>query len=109
MQYLVWKDRFTKITESSGVLQNVSKTITLEVSDSQTPNSGILLAPFAQLSFNGDIYVRCANGSGAEVRVVTFTPTSGGSGGGSGGSSSDYDIASPQQIDELLNRYFPIP
>lgn len=113
MQYLAWKDRFTKIAESKGVIQNTSKSATLEVSDSQTPNSGILLPPMSQLAFDGDIYVRCANGGGGtEARVVTFVATgtgNSGSGGSSGGSSSSgYDIATDQQIDELINTYFPI-
>lgn len=105
MQYLAWRDRFTKIAESKGVIQNTSKTATLEVSDSQTPDSGILLPPMTQLAFDGSIYVRCANGGdGTEARVATFVTT--GTGGG-GSSSSDYEFATDEQIDDLIHRYFP--
>lgn len=105
MQYLAWKDRFTKIAETKGVIQNTSQTAILEVSDSQTPDSGILLPPMAQLAFEGNIYVRCANGgSGVGVRVATFITT-----GSGGSSSSDDNLATDEQIADLNNSIFPLP
>ena len=107
MQYLAWRDRFTKIAEGKGVIQNTSRAAVLEVSDSQTPDSGILLQPMEKLPFEGDIYVRCANGgSGVGVRVATFVTT--GNGGGSSSSSND-NLATDEQIAELNNRIFPLP
>ena len=107
MQYLAWRDRFTKIAEGKGVIQNTSRAAVLEVSDSQTPDSGILLQSMEKLPFEGDIYVRCANGgSGVGVRVATFVTT--GNGGGSSSSSND-NLATDEQIAELNNRIFPLP
>lgn len=107
MQYLAWRDRFTKIAETKGVIQNTSRLATVEVTDSPKNDSGILLPPMAQMAFDGDIYIRCANGgNGTEVRVATFVTTGTCGGGGSGGG---YDIATDEQIDELINDYFPLP
>lgn len=83
MQYLVEKDSFTKISETEGTLQNASKITTIEVSDLQTQNNGLLLPPLGKIILGGDsIYVRCVDGAGAEVRVVPFEAAGEGGGGG---------------------------
>ena len=105
MQYVVWKDHFTKIAETKGILQNASKTVTIEVSNSQTPGSGVLLKPGGVIVFNGDVYVRCSDGKGSEVRVGTFVPTNGA--GGGGGGNANIEVATEQQVKEILDRYFP--
>lgn len=73
MNYAVAKNAFTQITETSGTLQNASKITTVEVSDSQEQNSGLLVPPLGKVPLGGSsMFVRCVDGAGAEVRVVPF-------------------------------------
>lgn len=83
MQYLVSNAGFTKITEPKGTLQNISRTWTIEVSNTTAENSGVLLPPMCKIQFDGDsVYVRCVDGSGAEARVIPFeVVVKGGDGG----------------------------
>ena len=77
-------NNFTRINELSGTVQN-SSIFTVEMSNKNEIDSGILLYPRQSYSFsNTTIYLRCIEGA-ATVRVVTFGVNSG-SGGGGGGS-----------------------
>lgn len=92
MQYLVSKDNFTKITEPKGTIQNISKTLTIEVSETQTKNSGVLLPPMGKIQFDGSsVYARCVDGAGAEARVIPFEVVAKG-GGGDGGVTADFSL-----------------
>ena len=85
MNYLVGKDGFTKINETVGTLQNTSKITTVEISDSQEQNSGLLLPPLGKVPLGGSsMFVRCVDGAGAEVRVVPFELEFQGGGSGVG-------------------------
>lgn len=112
MQYLLTKE-FTKINETSGTIQNPCRIQTIEMSATNEPGSGILIKPNQQHTFqNATIYLRCVNGDNATARVVPFivNPGGGGSGGSnSGGGSSTIDdsqIATDEQIDDLLDNVF---
>lgn len=85
MIYEVSKD-FVQIEEASGTIQNTSRIHTLELSDTDEPNSGILIYPLQKVSFN-DIpaFIRCIDGS-ARAYVVPF----GFGDEGTGGSGSSY-------------------
>lgn len=73
---------FIKIDETSGTVQNESNINTIEMSQSNEPNSGILIYPLQKHSFNdSDIYLRCVDGA-ARARVVPFKVDE--KGGGSG-------------------------
>ena len=64
---------FTQITETTGTIQNTSHIYTLEMSQSNTKNSGIFIYPLQSTSFNNKtIYLRCVDGAGAEARVLPF-------------------------------------
>ena len=77
-------NNFTRINESSGTVQN-SSIFTIEVSNKNEVDSGILLYPRQSYSFNNTtIYLRCIEGA-ATVRVVTFGVNSGSGGGGNPG------------------------
>ena len=72
MVYLLSND-FTKISETTGTVQNTSHIYTIEMAQSNVKDSGIFIYPLHQHSFNGtDIYLRCVDGAGAEARVVPF-------------------------------------
>ena len=62
---------FTKLNESQGTVQNSSNIFTLELSDSNIPDSGVLIYPLNQLSFSGTKYLRCVDGT-VQARVVAF-------------------------------------
>ena len=71
MLYLLSKD-FTKISATTGTVQNASKICTLEMSNTNTPDSGILIAPLQKHTFKDtSVYLRCIDGW-AEARVVLF-------------------------------------
>ena len=81
---------FIKIDETKGILQNASSSNSLEVSNENEVNSGIILKPGESLSFQDtDIYVRTVGSNkNSAVRVVPFVE------GFSAGSSDsgDFDI-----------------
>ena len=83
-------DSFTKISVTTGTIQNVSDNI-IEISSNQTINNGILLKPYDMFCFsNTALYARCYNGGGGYIRVVTFTDS--GSSSSGGGSSSSQTV-----------------
>lgn len=64
---------FTQIAETTGTIQNTSNITTLEMSTSNTPDTGILIYPLEKVSFsNKTIYLRCVDGAGARARVIPF-------------------------------------
>lgn len=73
---------FIRISETSGTVQNESNINTIEMSQSNEPNSGILIYPLQKHSFSdSEIYLRCIDGA-ARARVVPFKIDM--KGGGSG-------------------------
>lgn len=63
---------FTQIAETTGTIQNSSHVGTIEMSTSDTPDSGILIYPLQKVSFSDQtIYLRCIDGY-AEARVLPF-------------------------------------
>lgn len=109
MRYVVSND-FTKISETAGTIQNVGNVYSVEVSDKAEPDSGILLYPLNKISFSDKtLYIRCTEADGqAEIHVVPFTVDSGG-GTSSGGISTAGNVATDEQIDNLLDDLFPTP
>lgn len=94
---------FIKINETSGTIQNTSRVFDLEVSDSPTPNSGIILFGLNKFSFSNEtIYLRCIDGV-ADVRVVPFVTDS--SGGGSSSTSGD-NFADDSDMENAYNDIF---
>ena len=54
---------FTKLSETSGSIQNTSSKFTLELSNRNELNSGIFIYPNRRCSFkNTQAYLRCVNG-----------------------------------------------
>ena len=109
MRYVVSGD-FTKISETAGTIQNVGNVYPVEVSDKAEPDSGILLYPLNKISFSDKtLYMRCTEvGGQAEIHVVPFTVDSVG-GTSSGGISTVGNVATDEQIDDLLDDLFPLP
>ena len=65
-------NEFVKINETSGTIQNNSQT-TVEVSNTPSADTGILLPPLNKFSFNGEtLYLRCVDNNFTEIRVVPF-------------------------------------
>ncbi len=103
MIYNVTSD-FTKLSETSGTIQNTSRVYDIEVSDKATPDSGIILFGLNNFSFsNQTVYVRCIGGS-AEIRVVPFT-TDTTSGGASSASTAD-NFADDNDVENLYDDIF---
>ncbi len=105
MVYLLSND-FTKISETTGTVQNTSHIYTIEMAQSNVKDSGIFIYPLHQHSFNGtDIYLRCVDGAGAEARVVPFEVDLKGGGGSSTIIVEDGElpVATDADIENLLN------
>lgn len=92
------KNNFVEVTEPAGIIQNLSP-YTIEVSTTNTENSGNLLLPNQTYFFKSSpIYMRCIDGT-AKTRVITagnnycccdanlLCSSCDGSGDGSGGGS----------------------
>ena len=80
--------QFKKINQTSGTVQNAS-IFTLEMSNKDEADSGILIYPKQACSFtNTPIYLRCIEGA-AKARVVPFIANSGGTNAGGGSSGGD--------------------
>ena len=106
MRYVV-SNEFIKINETAGTIQNVGNIYSVEVSDKAEPDSGILLYPLNKISFTDKtLYIRCVETNGhAEIHVVPFTVDSGGT--STGGISAPANIATDEQINDLLDDIFP--
>lgn len=98
---------FTKLNATKGTIQNASATYTIEVSDKNEENSGIILNPQEKYSFSDTtIYVRCANSEQAKVRYSSLVVASCACGGGDGGGTSSDDgdeTITPADIGGLFN------
>ena len=107
MRYIATKE-FQKINVTSGTIQNASYNV-VEVSNKAEAGSGILLLPMNSFTFSGQsLYVRCLEGGGAAVNVVSFAVDSGGNSIGGGGVSSvdDSQISTDEEIGDLLDDIF---
>ena len=98
---------FTKISETAGTIQNVSNIYPVEVSDKAEADSGIFLYPLNKFSFSDKtLFVRCVDINGhAEIRVTEFPVDSGSV--STGGSSAN--VATDEQVDDILDDLFPLP
>ena len=90
-------NKFKKISETVGTVQNAS-IFTVELSNKNEYDSGILLYPRQTYSFsNTTIYLRCIEGV-AKVRVVPIVGTS-----GSGSSSGSVETFDNDDLDDIFN------
>ncbi len=98
---------FVKINETRGTIQNTSSVYTVEVSDKATADSGYLLYPLNKMSFDGEVYLRCAEGGGrALIRVVPFLVNSGGGASDSSVTVDDSLLIADEDLDTLLDEAF---
>ena len=108
MRYLL-SEEFTKIGKMSGTVQNLSKICTLEMSATNVKGTGVLLLPMQKHSIQDTtVYLRCVEGW-AEAGVVPFVldmDTSGGGGSSPSSAADEPQVASDEDIDEMLDDIF---
>lgn len=95
---------FTKISETTGTIQNVSN-YSVEVSDKAEAGSGILLYPLNKFSFNEVVlFMRCVDvGGRAEILVTPFTVDMGiGVISGGGSSSGTQSFNDSTDVDDVF-------
>ena len=98
---------FVKINETRGTIQNTSSVYTVEISDKATADSGFLLYPLNKMSFDGEVYLRCAEGGGrALIRVIPFFVNSGGGASDSSVTVDDSLVIADEDLDTLLDEAF---
>ena len=100
MRYMLSKE-FTKISETSGTIQNASQIRTIEMSTSNAAGSGILINPLQKHTFSNlsNVYLRCVDGQCAACVVPFFVDIGSavvtvyeGDGGGSSDSFTQADV-----------------
>ena len=108
MRYLLSKE-FTKIGRISGTVQNLSQICTLEMAAANEPDTGVLIPPLQKHSIqNTTVYLRCVDGW-AEAGVVPFVldmETSSGSGSSPSSDTDEPQVASDEDINEMLDDIF---
>jgi hypothetical protein len=78
MQYELSFDSFTEIPFTSGTIQNINSQATVEVSTTDTANTGIILYPSEKYEWSdATIYARAAWGNGETVMVAAETLVAG--------------------------------
>lgn len=99
---------FIRIGETSGTVQNESNINTIEMSQSNEPNSGILIYPLQKHSFaDSEIYLRCIDGA-ARARVVSFKVDAKGGDEVAGFviAGESYTVTSHMEIANLVDEIF---
>ena len=95
---------FQRLGITSGTVQNTHASYTIELSDNATADSGIILYPRQKFSFSGTtLYARCKGAGGAELRAVSFFA---GDGGGSGSVIDDSNVATDDELNNLMDDIF---
>ncbi len=92
-------DEFTKITETSGTIINISSA-KVELSDTQEKKGGFILYPKKEYSFEDiTLYARREAGEHCPASIAVGPLMS----SGSGDEVSDDDIATDAEVDEMLD------
>lgn len=107
MNYLIKANEVTKITETSGTLQNISQLNAVELSESAEFTNNIILYPLQKVSFQTQLYARLSGGAvlPVELRVIPIQLDGGGSSGG--GDTPSGTIATNAEFEEMLDEVLP--
>lgn len=102
MKYLMTDTGIIRISERAGVIQNVSGSDFVEISDSQSFTDSYILFPHNERGFNKQLYLRAygAISQPLEINIVTFI-TSGGS-----ASNTTTDTATIDTVDDYIDNVF---
>lgn len=110
MNYIVTTKTFTRISETSGTIQNASRINAVEISNQAVANTGVLLSPQEMFSFSDTtLYARCVEGGGAEIRIVPFLINFGVTQGGSSSEELPVDTQADNIIDDGWNNNYDAP
>lgn len=110
MNYIVTTKTFTRISETSGTIQNTSRINAVEISNQAVKNTGVLLSPQEMFSFSDTtLYARCVEGGGAEIRVVPFLINFGVTQGGSSSEELPVDTQADKIIDDGWDGIYDAP
>lgn len=106
MQYILNYQAFMQLPYTSGTVQNLCKRAPVEVSDSATPDSGILLKPGESFYFkNATVFARSGWDGGEHCKIAVL-PIAGGGGGDGGSSDGDDPVATDSDIQEIIDDYY---
>ena len=107
MKYLITDTAIIRLSETGGVIQDLSGSDCVELSDSNSFADSILLFPLNKFSFDRRLYIR-AHGKISqpiEVNVVPFA-VDGGTGSSSGTFVDDEDVASDDDANDFFDSIF---
>ena len=93
--------QYAALPYEAGTVENLNKTATAELSDSSDDVGGITLGPGEKFIFNRQLYARTKY-EGMKLAIVE-------SAGGTdrGGEPPEDEIATDEEVDEVLDEYFP--
>ena len=107
MKYLITDTTIIRLSESGGVIQNLSGADCIELSDTNSFANSILLFPLNKFSFDRRLFVRAYGNfcQPIEVNVVPFA-IDGGTGSSSSQTVDDGDVATDDETDEYFDSIF---
>lgn len=94
-KYIAKPDEWVSPSETTGSIQNIGRSI-LEVSSTNTENTGIRVNQGQIISFEGTVYVRSIGNRNCEFTTVPFKVTGKGGDGGGGGQQYTLPTASAE-------------
>ena len=95
------KKTYAVLPYDGGTVENTNRTATAEISDTADDTPGLTLRPGEKLFFNKPIYARSAY-PGVKLVVISS------SGGGGGGEVPEDEIATDQEVEDMLDNVFPV-
>ena len=96
------KKTYAVLPYDGGTVENTNRTATAEISDTADDTPGLTLRPGEKLFFNKPIYARSTY-PGVKLVVISSS-----GGGGGGGDVPEEDIATDQEVEDMLDDVFPV-
>ena len=96
------KKTYTVLPYDGGTVENKIRTATAEISDTADDTPGLTLGPGEKLFFNKPIYARSTY-PGVKLAVISSS-----GGGGGGGEVPEDEIATDQEVEDMLDNVFPV-
>ena len=93
---------YAALPYDAGTVENLNRTATAEISDTADDTPGLTLGPGEKLFFNKVIYARSSY-PGARLAVISSSGS-----GGAGGDVPEEDIATDQEVEDMLDDVFPV-
>lgn len=106
MKYVITDTSVIWLNESSGVIQNISATEQIELSDSADFTDSVILYPLNQCQFSTRLYIRGVGKLEQPIEILVAPFAQGSSSGGGTQSVDDGSVATDNEADEYFDSIF---